>query len=51
MHDHDQGLAHDLDVLRRRRLLGLLAGAGGLGLMGFGGCAVAPAWACTSPAT
>src|SRR6218665_302848 len=42
LHDHDQGLAHDLEVLhaaqmRRRRALGWLAGAGTLSLLGCGG--------------
>lgn len=38
-HDHDLGLAHDLDQLlrQRRRALGWLAGAGALGLLGCGG--------------
>ncbi len=41
-HDHDQGLAHDLQVLTaaergRRRALGWLAGAGSLALWGCGG--------------
>ncbi|HEX2010594.1 MAG TPA: intradiol ring-cleavage dioxygenase [Roseateles sp.] len=34
---HDQGLAHDLLVLQRRRALGWLAGTGGLLLFGCGG--------------
>lgn len=34
---HDLGLAHDLSVLRRRRALGWLAGAGTLALLGCGG--------------
>jgi protocatechuate 3,4-dioxygenase beta subunit len=37
-HDHDLGLQHDLTVLGRRRLLGLLAGAG---LVAVAGCATA----------
>ena len=38
MHDHhDRGLLHDLSVLRRRRALGWLAGAGTLALLGCGG--------------
>lgn len=39
-HEHDLGLAHDLAVLQRRRTLGLLgglAGAGTLALLGCGG--------------
>jgi len=36
-HDHDQGLAHDLELIQRRRALGWLAGAGALGLLGCGG--------------
>ncbi len=38
-HDHDLGLAHDLEQLlrQRRRALGWLAGAGALGLLGCGG--------------
>lgn len=41
-HDHDHGLAHDLQVLqvarlRRRQTLGWLAGAGVLSLLGCGG--------------
>lgn len=39
-HEHDLGLAHDLAVLQRRRALGLLgglAGAGTLALLGCGG--------------
>ncbi|MDN3919053.1 intradiol ring-cleavage dioxygenase [Roseateles violae] len=41
-HDHDLGLARDLDLirgqqLRRRRALGWLAGAGAMGLFGCGG--------------
>lgn len=38
-HDHDLGLAHDLEQLlrQRRRALGWLAGVGALGLLGCGG--------------
>ncbi len=44
LHDHDLGLAHDLDVLARqqqlprRRALGLLAGLAGVGSLGLIGC-------------
>jgi protocatechuate 3,4-dioxygenase beta subunit len=37
-HEHDLGLQHDLTLLGRRRLLGLLAGAG---LVAVAGCATA----------
>jgi hypothetical protein len=39
LHEHDLGLRHDMSVLLgRRRLLGLLAGAGA-GLVAVAGCA------------
>jgi protocatechuate 3,4-dioxygenase beta subunit len=38
-HDHDLGLQHDLTVLGRRRLLGLLAG---VGVVAVAGCASRP---------
>lgn len=40
LHDHDQGLAHDLALMQRRRALGWLTGAvaaSGLALIGCGG--------------
>jgi protocatechuate 3,4-dioxygenase beta subunit len=35
--DHDRGLAHDLPRINRRTAMGLVGGAGVLGLLGWGG--------------